>query len=69
MTDYNKNLLTAQELEILKLTSQGLDNTEIGKKMFISKHTVKAHISKICKKLNAANRTNAAFIAGKNDLI
>lgn len=61
--------LTKREITILKLITQGYDNLEISKTIFISIHTVKAHISKIIKKLNAKNRTNAVYIAIKNNLL
>lgn len=61
--------LTKREITILKLITQGYDNDEISKTIFISIHTVKAHISKIIKKLNAKNRTNAVYIAIKNNLL
>ena len=61
--------LTNREITILKLITQGYDNLEISKTIFISIHTVKAHISKIIKKLNAKNRTNAVYIAIKNNLL
>lgn len=58
----NKNL-TQRELEILKCLSLGMTNKEIGNKLFISVHTVKAHISEILKKLSVKNRINAAVYA------
>ena len=61
--------LTDREITILKYITQGFENREIGQKMFISIHTVKAHICSIMKKLNAKNRTNAVFIAYKNNII
>ena len=61
--------LTDREIAVLKYITQGLENREIGLKMFISTHTVKAHICSIMKKLKAKNRTNAVFIACKNNII
>lgn len=61
--------LTNREITILKLITQGYENSEISKKIFISIHTVKAHISKIIKKLHAKNRANAVYIALKNNLL
>ena len=60
--------LTQQELVILKLVTKGYDNLQISKSVFISIHTVKAHISSILRKLGAKNRTNAVYIALKNNL-
>lgn len=57
------NKLTDRELLVLKLITEGNGNCQIGKTIHISIHTVKAHISSIMRKLNAKNRTNAAYIA------
>ncbi len=61
--------LTEKELEILKLITKGYENSEISKMVYISIHTVKAHISSIIRKLNAKNRTNAVYIAAINHML
>lgn len=61
--------LTERELTILGFLTKGYDNSQIAEKIFISKHTVKAHMSSIIKKLNARNRTNAVYIAALNHII
>ena len=61
--------LTDREITILKLIMQGYANSQISKKIYISIHTVKAHIASIMRKLNAKNRTNAVYIALKNNLL
>lgn len=61
--------LTEREITILKLIMIGDENLEIGKKVHISIHTVKAHITSIMRKLEARNRTNAIYIALKNNLL
>jgi DNA-binding NarL/FixJ family response regulator len=53
--------LTKRELEILHLVAQGLSNEEIGKKIFISRKTVKTHIRNIFDKLQVHNRFKAAL--------
>ena len=55
--------LTQREKTVLKLITQGYGYTQIGKLIFISTHTVKAHISSIIRKLEAKNRANAIYIA------
>ena len=52
--------ITAREKEVLHLICQGYSNREIAKRLFISTHTVKAHISSLLYKLQAKNRTQAA---------
>lgn len=51
--------LTAREREVLELVSQGLSNKLIARRLQISEHTVKFHISSISTKLGAASRTDA----------
>ena len=47
--------LTEREIAVLKLIMLGYPNSQISKKIFISTHTVKAHIASIMRKLNAKN--------------
>ena len=53
--------LTQDEVAILQLVADGYSNEAIGKKLFMSYHTVKSHLAKITKHLNAVNRTNAIY--------
>ena len=48
--------LTKRELEVALLVTRGLTNTEIGSKLYISHHTVKAILEKIYEKLGINNR-------------
>jgi DNA-binding CsgD family transcriptional regulator/tetratricopeptide (TPR) repeat protein len=52
--------LTAREVQVLALVGQGLSNTEIGQRLFISRSTVGVHISSILAKTGAADRKQAA---------
>ena len=61
--------LTKREVAILKLITKGYGNRQISESIYISIHTVKAHISSIIRKLEAKNRTNAVYIAIKNHLL
>ncbi len=60
--------LTAREFEVLKLMTKGLNNTEIGDIIGISKHTAKSHVSAIIKKLKSSSRSEATFWAGKYNM-
>jgi DNA-binding NarL/FixJ family response regulator len=51
--------LTARELEVLRMLSDGLANKEIAHALGVSDHTVKFHVSQILAKLNAGSRTEA----------
>jgi NarL family two-component system response regulator LiaR len=55
--------LSDREVEILELVVQGMSNSEIGDQLFISRSTVKNHISSIFGKLHADSRAEAAAIA------
>lgn len=55
--------LTRRQREVLSLVSQGLSNKLIAAALTTSESTVKAHVKNIIKRLNVANRTQAALIA------
>jgi DNA-binding NarL/FixJ family response regulator len=61
--------LTSREREVLELVSQGLSNKLIARKLQISEHTVKFHISSISTKLGAASRTDAVSRGLRRGLI
>lgn len=56
--DYEENLnsLTPREVEVLNEVRQGLSNKEIARKLYITEHTVKKHITSILSKLDMKNR-------------
>jgi DNA-binding NarL/FixJ family response regulator len=58
-------MLSHRELMVLRLMAEGLPNKVIGAQLDISERTVEAHVRNILKKLNASNRTQAAFLASK----
>lgn len=53
----------------LQYLAKGYENKEIADTIFVSTHTVKAHVSAILRKLNARNRTHAVYIAMKLKII
>ena len=55
--------LTGRELEVGVAVAQGLSNAEIGRRLFMSEATVKAHVSSILAKLGLTNRVQAAILA------
>ena len=61
--------LTAREREVLELVSQGLSNKLIARRLQISEHTVKFHISSISTKLGASSRTEAVSRGVRRGLI
>lgn len=61
--------LTKREIEVLKAIAAGLLNKEIAINLGISERTVKNHISNIFKKIDVADRTQAAVFAIKNNIV
>lgn len=61
--------VTARELEILQLLSDGLDNDEIAKELCISVETVKSHVRRLLKKLEAKSRTHAVAVALRRKIV
>ena len=56
--------LTTAEREVVQLAVEGLTNPEIGARLFMSRSTVKTHLSHVYGKLGVANRTELAALAG-----
>ena len=65
----SKEPLTAREMDVLKLLARGLSDTDIADELFISKPTVRFHITNILTKLHLKNRTQAALYAIKEGYI
>lgn len=65
-TDYN---LTAREMQILKLITEGYSNTDITKELSLSINTIKVHVASILQKLEVNDRLQAALKAIKNKIV
>jgi len=61
--------LTPRETDVLELLAQGLPNKEIARRLIISEHTVKYHVSSIYSKFNVNNRTEAVRQGIRSGLI
>lgn len=61
--------LTNREMEVLICVANGMFNREIADELSISERTVKNHVTNIFKKIDVADRTQAAVFAIKNDII
>lgn len=65
-TKETSNLLNGMnpvEISVLKGLVEGLTNKTIGNQIGKTEVTIKMYVRKICKRLNAVNRTQAAMIA------
>ncbi|WP_306320130.1 MULTISPECIES: response regulator transcription factor [unclassified Streptomyces] len=61
--------LTAGEREVTALAADGLSNTEIAERLFISPLTVRTHIQRAMGKLNARDRTQLVVMAYQAGLV
>jgi DNA-binding NarL/FixJ family response regulator len=61
--------LTSRELEILRLVAAGASNNRIAAELWVTEQTVKFHLSNLYRKLEVANRTEAAHYAHVHGLL
>jgi DNA-binding CsgD family transcriptional regulator len=61
--------LTAREVEVLRLVAEGLTDPQIGEQLFVSRHTVNAHLRGVYGKLGVNTRTAAARLAAAQGII
>ena len=61
--------LTDREREILTLVARGLNNEQIGERLFISPATVKTHLARIMGKLDAHDRAQLVVRAYESGLV
>lgn len=55
--------ISQRQYDVLKLLAQGYSNKQIATTLFLTEHTVKAHLSALFKSLNVANRTECVKTA------
>jgi peptidoglycan hydrolase-like protein with peptidoglycan-binding domain/DNA-binding CsgD family transcriptional regulator len=62
-------VLTDREVAVLQLAAEGFTNAQIGARMYLSRHTVKEHLSHAMRKLGATNRLRAISEASSLGLL
>jgi DNA-binding NarL/FixJ family response regulator len=60
--------LTSRELDVYRLMTRGLSNSEIGRELFISETTVKTHVTRLLQKLDVRDRAQAIVLAYQSGL-
>ncbi|BBY45366.1 response regulator transcription factor [Mycolicibacterium celeriflavum] len=61
--------LTTREREVMALVAEGLNNAEIGQRLFMSPATARTHVSRILTKLGARDRTQLVVMAYETGLV
>jgi DNA-binding NarL/FixJ family response regulator len=65
-SDITPNSLSKREIEVLKLVTEGKNNTEIAEDLYLSEGTVRNHVTQILSKLELRDRIAAVLWAQRH---
>jgi DNA-binding NarL/FixJ family response regulator len=63
------SILTKREIEILRLTADGLSNSQMATRLWVTEQTVKFHLSNVYRKIDVRNRTEASRWAQQHGIL
>lgn len=61
--------LTKREFDVCRCLVKGMSNVEIAKELYLSKHTIKSYVSQIIANFKVRNRSELAYVLGKENII
>jgi DNA-binding CsgD family transcriptional regulator len=63
------NSLSEREVEVVHYLSYGLTNAEIADMLYLSRHTVKAHLQRIAAKMGVGDRAGIVGLAFRSGIL